>query len=436
MISFKNIFRISEVFLLMLSIFLNNSCKKEKATPPTIRINEMVEISHTTAISYVEVINEGGAPIEYGGVCWNISHDPTIEDSKTADTIRLGIYCSIITHLTPNTKYYVRAYATNSAGTGYGNEISFTTLKVAIPMLTTNITNISYSTATGGGNISSDGGTTVIDYGLCWSTSSNPTTADSKTTYGIGGLGSFVSILTGLAASTTYYVRAYAINSEGTAYGNEISFTTCGSVTDIDLNIYCTIAIGTQIWMTENLKTTRYQDSSEIPNITDDIEWFSQTTGAYCWYNNDQTSYKDTYGALYNYHTIVDNRNICPTGWHVPTDAEWTTLITYLGDDAGIKLREIGTEHWKIPYLILHDGVIINSLHIGTNETGFSALPGGMRGNGNNNFESITIYGHWWSATENETNYSWSRNIYYDLTDVFRSTENKKSGLSIRCLKD
>ena len=215
----------------------------------------MSEISFTTATSGGELTNEGGAPIVSRGVCWNTSADPTIDNSKTIESGGLGAFTSNITQLTPNTMYYVRAYGMNIAGIGYGNQVSFTTSQVAVPVLTTTtITSISQTTATSGGNISSDGGAPVTARGVCWSTSANPTIADSKTTDGTG-TGVFTSSLTSLTNSTTYFVRAYATNSAGIAYGNEISFKTKVLVTSVSLNVLSlTLEIGETFQLLEKIE--------------------------------------------------------------------------------------------------------------------------------------------------------------------------------------
>ena len=219
----KNLIRISKVILLILSIFLFYSCE-EKPTPPVISTTSITAISYTTAASGGEVTNEGGAAVTAKGVCWNTSLDPTVSNSKTSDGTGIGSFISSLTGLTPGTPYYVRAYATNSAGTGYGNQVTFSTLQVAVPTLTTTaITSITSSTAASGGNITADNGSSVTARGVCWSTSQSPTTANLKTTE-TAGTGSFISSITGLAPGTTYYVRAYATNSVGTAYGNQITF--------------------------------------------------------------------------------------------------------------------------------------------------------------------------------------------------------------------
>jgi uncharacterized protein (TIGR02145 family) len=197
------------------------------------------------------------------------------------------------------------------------------------------------------------------------------------------------------------------------------------TVKDIDGNVYSTVTIGTQTWMAENLKTTKYRDGSAIPNITDNLTWINQTAGACCWYDNDIAN-KATYGALYNWYTVVDSRNLCPTGWHVPTDAEWTTLTDYLSGDTitGGEMKETGTTHWASP----NTGA--------TNESGFTALPGGCRYGDDGNYNTIGDYSKWWSAAENDASYAWYRSLTSSYSGIDRNWDYKRSGLSVRCLKD
>jgi uncharacterized protein (TIGR02145 family) len=195
------------------------------------------------------------------------------------------------------------------------------------------------------------------------------------------------------------------------------------SITDIEGNVYKTVTLGTQTWIAENLKTTRYNNGTPISNITADAAWELLATGAYCWYNND-ISKKDIYGALYNWHA-VNTGKLCPTGWHVPTDDEWTSLTNYLGGEnvAGGKLKEEGTAHWVSP----NDGA--------TNQTGFAALPGGLRGY-YGPFYNIGEIGNWWSSTEEVTGYAWCRVLWYDYAGLGRSNPYETAGYSVRCLKD
>jgi hypothetical protein len=225
----KNLFIISGVILLMLSILVIHACRKDKPTPPTLTTSAVTEISYTTATSGGEVTDAGSASLVSSGVCWGTTANPAISNSKTSESGGLGAFTSNITQLTPGTLYYVRAYATNSAGTGYGNQESFATHAVEVPVLTTTeVTDITIITAASGGNITDDKGSSVTARGVCWSTSENPTTSDRKTTDG-SGIGSFTSNITGLNAGMTYYVRAYATNSAGSVYGDQRSFTTLES---------------------------------------------------------------------------------------------------------------------------------------------------------------------------------------------------------------
>lgn len=302
-----------------------------------------------------------------------------------------------------------------------------------IPVLTTTaVTDITQTTAKSGGNITSDGGATVTSRGVCWGTNQTPTISDNKTTDGTGA-DNFTSSISGLSANTTYYVRAYATNSIGTAYGSAMSFTTLGgsgsgsgsanTFTDPrDGKVYQTVTIGNQVWMAENL--------AYLPSVVG-AGTGSQTTPYYYVYGYNgtdvnaakATSNYATYGVLYNWSAAV---NACPAGWHLPSDAEWTQLTDYLGGQsvAGGKLKETGTTHWSSP----NTGA--------TNETGFTALPGGSRSSRRGNFDNIGNGGFWWSAAENTAESAWGRDIGYSYGGVSRSYGNKGLGFSVRCVRD
>jgi len=196
--------------------------------------------------------------------------------------------------------------------------------------------------------------------------------------------------------------------------------------TDGDDNHYTVVKIGTQTWMAENLKTTKYNDSTNIPMEADYTAWANLTTPAYCWLNNIIIN-KNIYGALYNWYT-VETGNLCPAGWHVSTDDEWITLRNYLGGEsiAGGKLKETGSSHWKSP----NSGA--------TNESGFTALPGACRLDENGNFwggNGETAF--WWSSTQVSSNLAWYWNVWWGDVDIYRSTVvGKKSGMSVRCVRD
>jgi uncharacterized protein (TIGR02145 family) len=196
------------------------------------------------------------------------------------------------------------------------------------------------------------------------------------------------------------------------------------TVTDIDGNVYHTVKIGAQTWMVENLRTTRYNDGTAIPLVTDDTEWKKLTTPGYCWYDNDPATYGSTYGALYNWYA-VNRGKLCPTGWHVATDAEWTRLTNYLGGAtvAGGKMKEAGLSHWESP----NEGA--------TNSSGFTALPGGSRYN-DGSFYKLAYYAYFWSSSQGGAPYAWDRSLYYYYENVDRYYVSKTRGFSCRCLQD
>jgi hypothetical protein len=230
-------------------------------------------------------------------------------------------------NLHANTTYYIRAYAENEAGTGYGNAITFTTLKGVPTVITTDISNNYSLQAQTGGNVTNDGGDTVTAMGVCWSTNPYPTITDSITVNPNPGLGVFADTLRNLTLGTTYYVRAYATNSYGTGYGSQVSFTASdiGTVTDIDGNVYPTVIIGSQTWMALNLKVTRYQNGDSIVDGLAGFDWTDSAQGAYTFPNGDSAN-DAAYGKLYNAYAVNDPRNIAPQGWHVATDSDWQLL--------------------------------------------------------------------------------------------------------------
>jgi len=197
-----------------------------------------------------------------------------------------------------------------------------------------------------------------------------------------------------------------------------------GSMTDQEGNVYKTIVIGTQEWMAENLKTSIYRNGDQLENITDDTLWAGLTTGAWASYNND-SQFDCPYGKLYNWYAVADPRHVCPTGWHEPTDTEWTTLIVYLGLEAvaGVKMKSTGSQYWISPNIYA------------TNESGFSGLPCGARGF-DGGFYSIGLYGLWWSSSEFDTGFAWTSGLYNNNGGAYQSYNVKLYGLSVRCLKD
>ena len=632
-----------KIFLLLTMGFMLNSCGPQEnpdppTSKPTVTTGQITGITATTATcSENNVTADGGATVTIRGVCWSTASNPTIEDSKTEDSIGTkagtGTFTSNLTGLTPNTIYYVRAYATNSQGTAYGEQRVFTTygtfsdsrdgkvyktvtigeqtwlaenlayLPVVYPsnigsssalyyvndyygydineaIITTNyqiygalynwpaalvacpigwhlpsdyewnelvdylggedvaggklkstgithwispnegatdesnfralpggakgvdgihaigyasyfwssteysnlqswyralfytkkeayrdkteknnavsvrcvlgstkpivntkdVINISITSATCLGDVLSNGGSTVTSRGICWSVNENPTVADSKIEEA-AGLGEFRMNLINLFSNTKYYVRAYAINSEGIAYGEQINFTTQqesefeqGVFTDDrDGREYNYLTIGTQVWMTENL--------AYLPSVVGPA---TESTTDPCYYvygynGTDVTGAKaianyTTYGVLYNWSAAL---TACPPGWHLPSDLEWYILENFVdnsindpaayswrGIDCGKKLKSI--TQW------MYDAV-----HFGTNNFGFSALPGGLRnGGGDGSFLFRGTIGDWWSSSAHGKDAGLFREMQHDNSKVARAGYSRTQGLSVRCLRD
>lgn len=316
------------------------------------------------------------------------------------------------------------------------DSITYTTNNpVDLPTLTTKTINlVTANTAVAGGDISDEGASAVTERGVCYSTSSNPTTSDSTVSSGTG-TGDFNSFISGLTNNTTYYVRAYATNNSGTAYGNEISFTTNsngsglfvpGNGVAFDSYNYPSIILGNgQEWLAENLKTTVYANGDPIPNLPDNSQWQqSLNIGAWVNYDNNNT-FDGTLGKLYNWYAVLDARNVCPTGWHVPSNAEWDSLISYLGgeNEAGGKMKTTPLFSWESP----NTGA--------TNESGFSAKPGGYR-EGTGLFFGIGYNGIFWSSTEHSLPYAWDYLLFYASTGISADYSSKSTGNSIRCIKN
>ena len=649
-----------------------------QSTLPTVITGAVSDITETTATCGGEVIADGGATVTERGVCWSTSVTPTVADNHTSDGAGLGTFTSSITGLTANTTYYVRAYATNSVGTAYGETVNFTTEATtpvvdgqpcpgtptvtdhegnvyatvqignqcwmrdnlrtttspstgtyliptagtgytytgkqarwydndsatyapmnygllynwnaavdtfntaygetsvntssnqavsvsftgnrrgicpagwhlpsnaewtqlfgqidyicygtgfsAIPagrylgssfnsagyfatfwtstqgdsgnayrlllncnnarlirndgskgdgfsvrclrddttqatlptVITDAVSDITETTATCGGEVTSDGGVAVTERGVCWSTSASPTVADNHTSDG-AGLGTFTSNITGLTASTTYYVRAYAINSVGTAYGETVTFTTEASppvvhgqpcpgtptVTDYDGNIYNTVLIGTQCWTKENLRTTHYADGTAIPAGGSNTSY----TEPYYYDYSTHSLPLETRGYLYNWSAAMhgaasSNANpsgvqgICPAGWHLPSDAEWTQLTNYVGSQSEYTCG--GNSSYIAKALASETGwnSHTNACAVGNdpsanNASGFSAVPAGD-GDGSY-FDYAGSGANFWSSTEYSSDIVWDRFLDFGNADVGRYENYKFGETSVRCLRD
>lgn len=491
---------------------------------PNISTADVASVNSSSAVVGGRVISNGGTEVTSRGVYY--SNVIVALGDKVEIGSGTGAFSTTLTGLTPNTTYYVKAYATNNVGTSYGSIITFKTgIAPQSPTLTTTApANITSNSATLGGNVTSTGSSAVLERGVVLATGPNPTISNLKFASGNSGVGAFAINVTNLTANTTYYYRAYAINTEGTAYGNEVNFSTIsagvapvaaftanqttikegesvlftdqstnnptswnwdfgdrntstlqnpshkystsgkytvklkatnisgantitktdyiivntytgilfnpdltyGSITDIDGNVYKTIQIGTQEWMAENLRTQKYRNGDPIGTTNSSYVW-AQDYPKYVWATMNDESLVPTYGRLYTWYAATDSRNICPNGWHLPTDDEWKTLITFLGGEsvAGGKLKEVGTHNW----LSTNDGA--------TNSSGFTALPGGWR-SPDNTFWAFRFGCLYWSSTLDTSYNAWFFNMNYNDSIIKRNSGNKSvfAGYSVRCVKD
>lgn len=315
--------------------------------------------------------------------------------------------------------------------------------KVNTPVIVTlAAANITSSTATSGGSIIDDGGASVISSGVCWSTSPNPTVNDSKSSDG-SRIGKFFSAATGLSPLTTYHLRSYATNEAGTTYGSEISFQTTDAnsiMTDIEGNIYGTKIFGNQVWMKENLKVTRYANGDLIGTTEPPDLALTELLPKYQWaYNGDENMAK-RYGRLYTWSAATDSRKLCPAGWHLPSDSEWTILTNYLiqngygygGNAEQIAKSLAATADWASSAYPGSPGFDLSA----NNSSGFEGLPAGFR-EPVSRFYGMGEWCMWWSATPVDDWNAWPNELVSAQNTVFRDPWwYKSSGFSVRCLKD
>lgn len=399
---------------------------------PVISTSTVSALAAVSAVSGGVISSDGGAAVISRGVCWSTSPGPTTANSTTSNGAGTGGFTSSLSGLLPSTTYYVRAYAVNSIGTFYGNELVFATTNGLAVLTTTPVTGLTSVSFITGGTITNDGGSPVTARGICWGTSPNPTVNDNTSSDG-AGTGSFVRMVIGLIPNTTYYVRAYAITAFGTTYGgayivttNAPIFTNGGGVTDINGNTYSSVVLGTQEWMATNLRVSSYANGDPIPQATDFSPpglsvWVSSGRWGYGWGSNIP------YGKMYNILAMSDPRNVCPVGWHVPSVSDWTTLTDYLGGAAvaGTKMKSADIGFWEDFGMPLSQG---------TNESGFNGLPAGYIDF--NDFE-IPVYplgyeATWW-ALSGETI---SMSAGQPNVGIYLGPTPERQGHNVRCLKN
>ena len=430
----KKVFLLSALFI----VVVFTMCKKDKkSSTASVTTNSINNLTATSAQSGGTITDDGGSAITKKGVCFATHAGPTVGDSVTNDGTGSAAFVSSMTGLSANTTYYVKAYVINAAGTAYGNEVSFKTPAGLATLMTTAASNIVALSATSGGNITNDGGSAITERGVVYATTQNPTTSNFKVVAGTG-TGTFTATLSPLASQTTYYARAYATNSNGTAYGNQVQFSSASAntVTDIDGNVYPYVSVCGKDWFAANLKTTKYKNGDVITDgSASNYNWVTSTSGAYT-YPNGQQSNNAQYGKLYNIEAVRDSRGVCPTGWHIATDADWQAAEVCEGmnpSDAaingnrccgGLKFLEGGSSGLEIKKAGL--------LYID-------------QGNGQMNYIGFSTTGQYWSGTPWPSNPQSNRyrgfNDPSDPSDInpdkiYRFAFDRAGVMSVRCVRD
>lgn len=430
------------VFLIL---FVINSCKTENQSP----------ICNISNPGNEEEIQQGELLIISAS-----AEDPDGTIAEVAfyiDDIRLGTSGSIPYSIAWNTdneelgNHIIKAEAKDDVGDITSDEITVYMVH-SVPFVTTNqVADITASGAICGGNVTGEGEDVVTARGICWSTVNSPTLVNKHTNDG-SGTGEYSSSITELIPKTTYYVRAYATNTFGTGYGQEVEFTSgdleYGTMQDVDGNSYNTTQIGSQIWMAENLRVTHFADGTPIPLVTDRNEWEklgdNDTDKAYCWYDNDSLSYSKKYGALYTFAVavngtpwdgITDVQGVCPDGWHIPSKSDWFGLESYI-KDLGYYF-EVGTLLKAKAGWYNFNGDPEGS---GTDVFHFGGLPGGQRNwREESAFSDEGIISIWWSSMEDPSSSHTVGQAYgliFNNPNLANFHEAKSAGLSVRCMKD
>jgi uncharacterized protein (TIGR02145 family) len=469
---------------------------------PTVSTTSINGITSNSAILIGNVTSDGGAGVLERGFVYDTIVNPTISSFSILSGAGIGAFADTLFGLNPETNYYVRAYATNSVGTSYGNLIFFTTTQLMVgdyfgggyivdfdsssrtglicaPMDTgwhvwgcmgTNIMGTSPSIGSGQNNtnlILTRCSARPIAASVCADLVLNgyedwflPSSQELLLAYtrlrpmNIGNLGPMNYSSSEINSDLVHDVssglgfigligQAYKWQNSGVRpfrYFRLQSSFRCGTstVSDVDGNNYNTVQIGNQCWTQSNLKVSKYRNGDNIPTGLNNSAWESTTVGAYAIYDNNFVN-DGLYGKLYNHYAVMDNRGLCPTGWHVPTDGEWNVMVKYLDPNADT----VCSNCWQsyIAGGVLKSTAIQptpggwNSTNAGaTNSSGFTAGPGGLRFNGGA-FQNVGLDGYWWSSSHSVSS-AWSRDLRYDNVNITRYNNTRYFGFSVRCLRD
>ncbi len=416
----KNLFMLIAIITMLGAC---TSCEKEHVpsvtTVSATLSNTGQNMASITATGQLN--SDGGSPASRYGFCLSKNVNPTMNDANTSTTTLgpNGTFTLTFGALDYSATYHVRAYAVNSEGVGYGNDISIETIPTAIT-LTKEATNVTLTAATLNGVVNPKGKATKV-----WFEYSGDELTKLNHTIQAGTFSDNSEInvsaqISDLTAAKVYNFTVKSENISGVAEGEVMSFETY-AVSDIDGNFYHSIKIGDRVWLKENLSVTHYNDGSKIPNVTDADVWNTLNSAAFCDYNNDPEISK-VYGRLYNAYAVFTEK-LAPAGWHVANDDDWTELYWFVNTDGGA-LKEVGTTHWASP----NTGA--------TNKTGFTAIPNGDRTCEFGISAQINTYATWWSATQsgNLGHLLFITNFSSDFTIDYLTLPS--SGFGVRLVKD
>jgi uncharacterized protein (TIGR02145 family) len=447
MINFKNRVFITVQFTLLLFLI---GCEKPKLEQlkqsPEVQTTLTIAPSLNEATVEGKIISDGGTSLDKCGICWGANSNPTIlTDSFKTINSNIGVVSFKLDKLIDNTQYHVRIFASNKWGISYSSDVVFKTLN-GPQLLTDDVKSITNTSAETGGEITQKGDSPILDCGVCWGLSHNPTIDLLTKTKDTPVSGKFKSVLINLSPCSIYYVRAYATTSIGTSYGPEVTFSTLGgipsgTITDVDGNKYQTIKLGNQIWMAENLRTTHYRSGDPITTtIPDTKDINSEDNPKYQWALNGDESKVDKYGRFYTWDAAVDTRNIAPLGWHLPTESDFDQLEDYLRYSGYSQYSWKGYQIGKsmsanVEWLYDKYEGNVGCLASKNNQSNFNALPVGYR-NDNSEFHAFSFAALFWCSDERNSTDAFSRELCADLSYLYHCYSPKKMGCSIRCVKD
>lgn len=407
-------------------------CKDDgpKIPPPEIETLTPSNITLNSAMTGGIITTDHPDLVTQRGVCWGRSSSPSLENisSKTKDGVGGGTFQSELKGFVLAT-YYIRAYAIFQNTAYYGNEVVLDLEKLIPTIVTQNATEITENSAKVVTQITYAGSEPILEKGICWGTTPAPDMDRSTKVKEDGASLQFSNTLSPLAQLTGYYVRAYVVTALGVFYGNEVQILILpepvfGNVADIDGNSYKTVIIGSQTWMAENLKATRFNDGTALDALFSESDFKNTTKSAFTAYAGNQSNIA-AYGLLYNGYTATADKNVCPEGWHIPGSGDWYVLASSLGglETAGGRMKAISTM-WATPN------------EAATNASGFSGLPGGSYCrvciSNNGVFADQGTDGYWWST---------QTGVFFYLTNNLAKMRTKNTGLpndgmSIRCIKN